>query len=94
MTIVEEIAICKEAIQKYGFAKQSRMVMEETGEMLSALAKYPRNRASIMDVITELADVVIMMEQMAVFFGYDDFIKEKERKLRRLKQNLDAPIKE
>jgi NTP pyrophosphatase (non-canonical NTP hydrolase) len=63
--------------------------MEETGELLAALGKFDRNRVGEADVITELADVSIMVEQMAVVFGMDDFKKEKERKLTRLKERLD-----
>jgi NTP pyrophosphatase (non-canonical NTP hydrolase) len=63
--------------------------MEETGELLAALGKFDRNRVGEADVITELADVSIMVEQMAVVFGLDDFKREKERKLTRLKERLD-----
>jgi NTP pyrophosphatase (non-canonical NTP hydrolase) len=65
------------------------MVMEESGEMLNALGKANRGRVTKEDVITELVDVSIMMEQMAVHFGYDEFKTEKERKLKRLKERLE-----
>ena len=67
---------------------QVLMVGEECGELLSALSKYNRGRIETPDVITELADVSIMVEQMAEFLGYEDFEKEKERKLERLKERL------
>lgn len=60
------------------------MVHEEIGELLSALGKIYRGRVTTKDVITELADVSIMIEQMAVYFGLDEFKAEKEYKLRRL----------
>lgn len=69
------------------------MVVEECGELLNALAKYDRGRAQASDVITELADVSIMVEQMAIAFGYGDYIEEKERKLQRLKQRIEKTHK-
>lgn len=77
------------ALQKYGVMPQVLMVVEECGELLSALSKYNRSRIEAFDVITELADVCIMVEQMAELLGYDEFEKEKDRKLNRLKNRLD-----
>lgn len=88
MTKDEELIICTEALEKFGIMPQVLMVVEECGELLSALSKYDRGRVGVTEVITELADVSIMVEQMAVHFGYKDFVKERERKLERLKQRL------
>ena len=65
------------------------MVFEEIGELLSAMAKENRGRSSKEDIITELADVSIMCEQMAVNYGWREYCKEKSRKLKRLKKRLD-----
>lgn len=85
----ERIELYKRALSDWGVRPQTMMVMEETGEMLEAIGKYDRGRANENDVITELADVWIIMEQMAVFFGWEEFQKEKEHKLERLKNRLD-----
>lgn len=84
----KELQIYNDAIQKYGIMPQVLMVVEECGELLSALSKFNRSRIEAPEVITELADVSIMVEQMAVYFGYEDFIKEKNRKLERLAKRL------
>lgn len=76
------------ALQKYGVMPQVLMVVEECGELLSALSKYNRNRIEAPEVITELADVSIMVEQMSELLGYDEYEKEKERKLNRLQNRL------
>ena len=68
---------------------QETMVFEELGELTTALARYKRGRAMVEDVITELADVTIMCEQMAILFGYEKYKDEIERKLERLKKRLD-----
>jgi NTP pyrophosphatase (non-canonical NTP hydrolase) len=65
------------------------MCIEECAELIDALAKYDRGRADTKDVITELADVCIMVEQMAMLFGKEEFEKEKERKLKRLQEKID-----
>ena len=93
MTEQERIELYRKAIDVWGVPAQVMMVMEETGEMLNAMAKYDRGRASEDDVITELVDVSILMEQMAVVFGMDKFKNEKERKLLRLKERLDKNYK-
>ena len=51
----------------------------------SNVGAYPRS-----DVITELADVSIMMEQMATYFGLEEYINEKERKLKRLRERIET----
>ena len=84
----DRIDIYNEVTLKWGSDSQKEMVYEECGELLTALAQYKRNRSTREDVITELADVSIMVEQMATLFGYDDFEKEKDRKLIRLKERL------
>lgn len=90
MEIDKRREIYREALSKYGIENQVFMVMEEVGELLSALGKAHRGRlSSPMEVITEIADVSIMMEQMAENFGYDNYLKEKDYKINRLKERLD-----
>jgi len=85
----DEFDIFKKAIEVYGIEPQFNMVFEECGELINALAKFIRGRNDKSDVITELADVSIMIGQMAYLFGYDDFIKERDAKLERLKERLE-----
>lgn len=76
------------ALNKYGIENQKWMLVEECSELLNAVAKLRRDRVSKKEVITELADVQIMVEQMAYFFGFEEFLAEKERKLTRLNERL------
>lgn len=84
MSEKERLKLYETAIEKWGIEAQVFMVMEETGEMLNALAKANRGRVTSEEIITELADVSIMVEQMASYFGWEEFKKEKQRKLKRL----------
>jgi NTP pyrophosphatase (non-canonical NTP hydrolase) len=84
----ERIDLYKEAIAKWGEEAQTNMLNEECGELIAAVAQFKRGRTSHHDVMTELADVSIMVEQLATMMNYDDFEKEKDRKLMRLKERL------
>lgn len=86
----ERKELYKRALNDWGVRPQVMMVMEETGEMLNALAKYDRGRLAEKEVVTELVDVWILMEQMATLFGWENFQNEKERKLERLKERLNS----
>lgn len=85
MTDSEKNQLFDLVLSKWGIINQVFMVMEECGELLNVLAKAKRGRASKEEIITELADVSIMVEQMAFYYGEKDFLVEKERKLQRLK---------
>ena len=89
MTKEERDELYAKAIDTWGQMPQINMVNEECGELITSLARYLRGRDTVDDVITEIADVSIMMEQMAVLFGKEQFEKEKERKLQRLKERLE-----
>lgn len=71
-------------IRTWGKEGQIDMFHEEVGELLSALNKYKRGRVKAEEVITEIADVQIMVEQLAEMFGTINVRHEKLRKLSRL----------
>lgn len=86
---ISEQSVYANTILAFGPRAQVDMLHEEVGELLSAINKYNRGRASKEDVITEIADVMIMCGQMAFLFGPDEVRAEKERKLIRLQQRID-----
>ena len=81
----ERLALYDEAIMKWGVEAQREMVYEEVGELITAVARHRRGRADRKEVITELADVTIMCEQLAYMLGYEDYEKEIDEKLVRLR---------
>lgn len=83
----ERKKLYQKAIDTWGIDAQRYMLFEELGELVTAIAQENRGRVSKKDIITELADVSIMCEQMALFLWYDE--KEKEFKLDRLKKRLE-----
>ena len=81
----ERIKLYLKAIRLWGVEDQRNTAFEEIGELTTALARDRRGRATREEIITELADVTIMCEQMAVILGYGDYEKELDRKLVRLR---------
>lgn len=88
MEKTERRKIYENTLQKFGVENQLWMVVEEVGELLNAVGKMRRDRVTREDVITELADVTIMCEQIAQYVGWEDYEKELDYKLNRLNQRL------
>lgn len=84
----KELDICEKAVRTYGYDAQRLMLFEEIGELLNAIAKLSRGRATSDDVIEELADVAIMVNQMAIIYGWYKFHSVKAKKLQRLQERL------
>ena len=86
----QKCEIYKAALEKYGVGAQIGMLTEECGELLSAINKFNRSRCSNDDVLTELADVSIMVEQLSLIYrGYEKFQIEKDKKLIRLLKRIN-----
>ncbi len=81
----ERLKLYDKAIETWGIQAQTDMAFEECGELIAALAKDKRGRVSKEELLTELADVTIMCEQLATILGFEDYEKEMDRKLVRLR---------
>lgn len=79
----------QKAILKYGCTAQITMAVEEMAELLNALAKERRGRATQNDIVTEIADVTIMMWQLAIMYGEQSVEMEIERKIKRLQERIE-----
>ncbi len=95
MNIIDEHGenICQKAIQIFGFEKQTGMLSEECGELLSAINKFKRGRVVQGAVVEEIADVIIMCVQMAHYFGYFDVQNEINYKISRLTERMNKTNK-
>lgn len=78
--------------QKWGYNSQVRMMIEECGELIVALAKYGRaeNGSNAEQVIEELVDVEIMLGQMKVMYTMNpkSWDNKYRQKILRLKDRL------
>jgi NTP pyrophosphatase (non-canonical NTP hydrolase) len=79
----------QKAILKYGCTSQITMAVEEMAELLNALAKERRGRATQQDIVTEIADVTIMMWQLEIMYGEQAVEMEIERKIKRLQERIE-----
>ena len=73
MTEKERLKIQNAALNIDGIRYQQWKLVEECGELLNAIAKAKTKAANVEEIITELADVSIIIEQLAYFYGLDDF---------------------
>ncbi len=84
----DERTVCVLAVEKFGPESQINMALEECAELIEALCKFRRERVGTLDVITEIADVQIMCEQLAYMFGEQTVEDERKRKIERLRKRL------
>lgn len=68
------------AIAHWGKQRQVAKAQEECLELSLALAHYWDGRASHAQVVTEVADVLIMAQQMRLVFGPEAVDAEVDRK--------------
>lgn len=87
-----KVELYNDVMQVFGYGHLMHKAVEEMAELTNALMKHSMLRAKREDVISEIADVVICMEQLALYFGVNDVMAEKDRKLERLEERL-AKIK-
>ncbi len=86
----EKVAdLCAEAVEVYGTEAQTWMAIEEMAELSNAIAKHRRGRVTNLDVCEEIADVAIMMIQLAYIYGADEVNDYLEQKIERLDKRLD-----
>ena len=81
------------AVHHYGAEHQKKKAIEEMVELITALAREQDGRATPKQVITEIADVTIMMYQLTEIYGRDAVGNEIQRKLRRLLRRIDKENK-
>lgn len=79
---------CVEAVEHWGQGAQVNMAKEEAAELITALSHHERGRAKTNEVITEIADNVIMCNQLALIFGYVDVMEEVNRKIERARLRI------
>lgn len=81
----DRLELYKKAIDLWGVEAQRNMAFEELGELNTVLARDRRGRATKEDILSELADVTIMCEQMGYILGFENYEKAVNNKLIRLR---------
>lgn len=92
MTSLQETAdnsVLRAAIDVWGANFQMDMAVEEVGEFLVALQHWKRDRVQNVHVCEEIADVLIVMQEMALIFGPEVVETIKREKMARLRRRVD-----
>lgn len=81
----EKDEIYKKALSTWGLNAQIDMCIEEMSELMQAFSKYKRGIGDVNQIAEEMADVSIMLEQMAMAFDcHNKIVWYKQFKLTRL----------
>jgi hypothetical protein len=85
--------ICLRALNHYGVEHQKRKLLEELAELMTEIAREQDGRTDRERIRVELADVIIMCEQMRIVFGQAAVDGWIERKMERLvdRMNEEGP---
>jgi len=76
--------IITDALNTFGPDHQIDKCIEECGELIAALTRYRDGRATVEDVVDELADVGVMRRQMVKHFGPAAVARRTDEKMERL----------
>ena len=91
MTDMERKTLCA-ALSRYGAQAQITMIFEEMAELQNVLCKFLRGRVdgdTLANIAEEIADVGIMLDQMAIGFQVEDAVAEQRAfKVRRLRERI------
>lgn len=88
MTIDEIRNICLCAIDHFGVAHQKQKAVEEMGELIVELTREQDERTDAGHIQEEIADVIVMAEQLRIIYGGSLVDEQIERKLYRLMDRI------
>lgn len=80
----------KKAVLKWGESSQLDMVQEEAAELLLELVRRPRGRHDFLKILEESVDVYIMLAEVRLMFGEEDWLSMVDKKLSRLEGRLNG----
>lgn len=89
MTDMERVY--RAALEKWGVEAQYDQTIEECAELIAALKHLKRDKVDEEQIVSELADVTLMIGQLTWMFGEERVKEAVARKLEKLAGLLDAP---
>ena len=85
LRLVESVQILSEKAEELGIV----MVMEEMSELQKELCKHARGKDNQLSIAEEIADVLIMLDQMMILHDCESIVAQyKQEKLERLEERL------
>lgn len=88
MQNIKSTEILMRAIEHYGVEHQVTQAIEELAEVIVELSKYKNNQGLRIHILRELADALIMLEQMAFIFGREEVHGLMNQKLEKLSAQM------
>jgi len=83
--------IYRATIEKWGEEAQYDQAIEECAELITALKHFKRNRVGRSEIVSELADLSLMIGQLTWMFGEEEVQKTVNVKLAKLEKLLQSP---
>lgn len=82
--------VYQDAIDVWGEVLQVDVAIEELSELTTELAREQRGTGDEEEIVDELADVVIMCEQLAIIYGEEELRRRRDEKVERLRERIEA----
>lgn len=91
MNLYDNQKILNLAIETYGEAPQKLMLIEEMAELTKEICKNFRGKNNKTEITEEIADVLIMIEQIKIILGITDkdVMQTMNYKIERLEERLN-----
>lgn len=85
----EHKKLFEKALRCWGAEAQKMMAVGECGEFLAEFGRTVQGRSSPENMIDEIADVIIMMNQMSLLYGEDAVRKRILYKIQKITNKLE-----
>ena len=86
----EQFETLRQARARWGDEEQMQMAVGEIGELLTLFGRRVQGRDTDADWITEIADCMVMLEQLALMYGYSKVENMVGTKMERLRKRVQA----
>lgn len=87
---MDEEKVLRAALDRFGEQAQTQMLFEEMAELQKELCKHARGSCNTLAIAEEIADVMIMLEQMILLHNCRDHVEAVRRyKVQRLQKRME-----
>lgn len=87
---MKESDVLQRALDTYGIVLQENVAIEEMAELTKEIIKRRRGKDNEEAIKEEIADVMIIMLQLAAHYGVEDVEYHIDYKLKRLEERINA----
>lgn len=88
LDLTTRMAVGLKALNHFGETHQTNKALEELFELAVELTQWKKDAAHPPAIIDEIADVLVMMMQMALLHGWNEVVDRIDFKITRLERRL------